>query len=22
MNFFEIIRWWWETNAEWIKIHD
>ncbi|WP_271833857.1 hypothetical protein [Commensalibacter communis] len=22
MNFFEILRWWWESNAEWIKIHD
>ncbi|WP_282023402.1 hypothetical protein [Commensalibacter papalotli (ex Botero et al. 2024)] len=22
MNLFEILRWWWESNAEWIKIHD
>lgn len=22
MNHYEIIRWWWENNVEWIKIHD
>ncbi|WP_200867606.1 hypothetical protein [Commensalibacter papalotli (ex Servin-Garciduenas et al. 2014)] len=22
MNLFEVLRWWWENNAEWIKIHD
>lgn len=22
MNLFEILRWWWEGNVEWIKIHD